>query len=75
MLSYLLLELAKRFQNYFIEVATSEARVKGKKAPKMDVVLDWNDEKQKILVELYNFFQLPIKSLWDPPIVDEEFIK
>lgn len=71
----MLIEVAKRLQDYHCELASFEAKVKGKKNARAEGFMDWVEEKTQLMNLIYSFLQLPLKLLWDPPVVDEEFIK
>ncbi|XP_076315224.1 condensin complex subunit 1-like isoform X2 [Tachypleus tridentatus] len=35
---------------------------------------DWEVEKEKCLQTLFHLYELPLQRLWDPPVVEEEFV-
>ncbi|KAL1380388.1 hypothetical protein pipiens_014240 [Culex pipiens pipiens] len=37
-------------------------------------VLDWDNKRNRCVVQLYNLFQLPLEKLWDPPVCEESFV-
>ena len=36
---------------------------------------NWDDRRYKILVQIFNIFQLPLEKLWSLCIAEEEFVK
>ncbi|XP_076036312.1 CAP-D2 condensin subunit [Oratosquilla oratoria] len=46
-----------------------------KKAPKkMSGTMDWEDERGRMLLQLFSILQHPLNRLWDPPIVEEDYV-
>jgi condensin complex subunit 1 len=37
--------------------------------------LDWDEEREKAVRSLLQLVQLPLNKLWNPPIVEEQFVK
>lgn len=74
---YLLVELMKMYQDQYIELKSNplDGKIKKKQNKLLDEGWDWNSEKHSVLVEIHTFLQLPFKLLWEPPVVDEDFIK
>ncbi|XP_055595244.1 condensin complex subunit 1-like isoform X2 [Uranotaenia lowii] len=59
--------------------AESEGLFKGKGGSKRKdneqiECLDWDNKRYRCVVQLYNFFQLPLERLWDPPVCEESFV-
>lgn len=49
--------------------------IKGrKKIAKSVEHFGWDEDRNRVLFALYAFVQLPIQKLWNPPVVDEEFV-
>jgi condensin complex subunit 1 len=49
---------------------------KGKKQSKRsEESYDWQIEKEKAMEVLLRLFSLPIHRLFDPPVVEDEFVK
>lgn len=49
--------------------------IKGRKKTAKSVEQDsWDDDRNQALFALYGFVQLPIQKLWNPPVVEEDFV-
>lgn len=46
-----------------------------KSAKKSYDFMDWDKEKENGILILHQFFKLNLKKLWEPPIIEESFIK
>lgn len=77
MITYAMIEFMKCYQDKYTDQSNTVIDAKGKKKQLKPVEdgWDWNEEKQKVFIEIYNFLQMPLKLLWEPPVVDEEFVK
>lgn len=75
MICYILIEMMTLFQDKHVDSNSGLIDTKGKKKQKPIESGNWSEDKLKILCEVYSLLQLPIKMLWDPPVVDEEFVK
>ncbi|XP_022111340.1 condensin complex subunit 1-like isoform X2 [Acanthaster planci] len=77
MLCYLLCQLAEAFEaeackpSIDTTVKGGRGRAKSKKAA---AGWDWEAEKERFLQGLLHLLQLEVWRLWDPPIVEEEFV-
>lgn len=60
-------------------VSTANEKIikKGKKQQTSSEVesLDWDKRRYKVLLQLHNLLLLPLENLWDPPVVEESFVK
>lgn len=77
MITYIVIEMMKMYQDQYIQLNTNTLDGKSKKKPNKcaNDDWDWNEEKHKVLIEIHSFIQFPLKLLWEPPVVDEDFIK
>ena len=48
---------------------------KGKKKKPVTSSIDTNDEFEMALHAIFQLFQCKISKFWDPPIVEDDFIK
>jgi len=46
-----------------------------KKKKSSTMTLDWQRERETGIKTLLNLVQLKINQLWDPPVVEEEFVE
>ena len=47
-----------------------------KRAPKKnDSGWLWEDERTRMLVQILSLIQPPLNRLWDPPVMEEDFVK
>lgn len=76
MITYTMVELMKLYQDKYTDQSNAAIDGKGKKKQIKPVEdgWDWNEEKHQVLVAIYNLLQMPLKLLWEPPVVDEEFV-
>lgn len=54
---------------------TGAKKVGGKKSNVELEAHDWESKKGRSFIQIFNFIQLPLEKLWDPPVPDESFIK
>lgn len=77
MIVYTVIEFMKIHQDENIK--QSNKVLEGKPRKKLNKVIneesDWAEEKKLILIEMHSFLLLPLKLLWEPPVVDEDFVK
>lgn len=50
-------------------------KVGGKKSNVEFEAHDWETKKSKSFIQIFNFIDLPLEKLWDPPVPDESFVK
>ncbi|XP_055373763.1 condensin complex subunit 1 [Condylostylus longicornis] len=71
---YLLVGTVKCLDNVVCHSQTQQL----KKSKKVNVDFfegqDWEQKRFKFLIQLYDFFQLPLEKLWDPPVAEENFV-
>ncbi|KAK3912396.1 Condensin complex subunit 1 [Frankliniella fusca] len=49
--------------------------IKGRKKTQKSVeCCEWDEGRNRALFALYNFVHLPIQKLWNPPVIEEEFV-
>lgn len=48
---------------------------KSRKKKTSSMTLDWAKERETGMKTLLNLVQLHIHRLWDPPVVDDEFVR
>ncbi|CAH1774609.1 unnamed protein product [Owenia fusiformis] len=53
---------------------TVNAKGKGKKKKAADMSWDWEGERERAMQAMSQLLQLNIHRLWDPPVVEEEFV-
>ncbi|KAH9513584.1 Condensin complex subunit 1 [Bulinus truncatus] len=71
---YLLCQFMELFESIDTKPTTVAVKGKGKKTKSSNLTMDWNMEKQNGLQLLYGFLNLSLSKLWDPPVVEEEYI-
>ncbi|XP_071944380.1 condensin complex subunit 1-like [Antedon mediterranea] len=71
---YLLSQMAETFETVLTRPATSIASKKGGRKKAANVGFDWENEKENFISVISQPLQLDIYRLWDPPIVEEEFV-
>ncbi|KAJ8021490.1 Condensin complex subunit 1 [Holothuria leucospilota] len=75
MLTYLLCQMADAFEaetsKPSIDIATSK---RGKSKKKTVAGTDWESERANFLETMVKILQLEINRLWEPPVVEEEFV-
>jgi len=49
--------------------------LQGRKKKKSSMTMDWQRERETGMKTLLNLVQLNITRLWDPPVVEEEFVR
>eukprot|EP00057_Strongylocentrotus_purpuratus_P001456 XP_001199144.2 PREDICTED: condensin complex subunit 1 [Strongylocentrotus purpuratus] len=77
MTTYVLCQLTEAFETEACKPSTDTATMKGRGRGKKTVkagAWDWDSEKEKSLQCLIQTLQLDICRLWDPPVVEEEFV-
>lgn len=76
MTAYLLCQLAEAFETEAAKPSTEVvvAGGKGKKRPKKKDDCSWENERENFIAVLHQLYQKPIHKLWDPPIIEEEFL-
>lgn len=50
-------------------------KVGGKKSNVELEAHDWESKKNRSFIQIFNFIDLPLEKLWDPPVPDESFVK
>ncbi|XP_035829509.1 condensin complex subunit 1, partial [Aplysia californica] len=74
---YLLCQFLELFDSETIRpsaLVTGKGRGKKTKQANTAMNMDWEYERQQGLQLLLSVVQLPIHKLWDPPLVEEEFV-
>ncbi|XP_065218863.1 condensin complex subunit 1 [Planococcus citri] len=80
MLLYIIIELMKSFQEKIDKTYSLVLNEKRKKNTKMmklkeDHNWDWEVNEREILTNINNIIKLPLQQLWDPPMVEEDFVR
>ncbi|XP_022241936.1 condensin complex subunit 1-like [Limulus polyphemus] len=76
MTCYLLCQFIETFETESLK-PTTQTVVTGKRKhmkKKTNQGWDWEVEKEKCLQTLFHLYELPLQRLWDPPVVEEEFV-
>lgn len=73
---YLLCQIAEAFEAEAAKPSTEVvvAGGKGKKRPKKKDDCSWENERESFIAVLHQLYEKPIHKLWDPPIIEEEFL-
>ncbi|XP_071805504.1 condensin complex subunit 1-like [Asterias amurensis] len=77
MVSYLLCQTAEAFEADACKPSTDTTVRGGRgrtKSKKTAAGWDWEAEKERFLQGMFHLLQLEVWRLWDPPIVEEEFV-
>ncbi|XP_071502768.1 condensin complex subunit 1-like [Diadema antillarum] len=77
MTTFILCQLTEAFETEACKPSTDTAALKGRGRAKKSVKAgewDWDSEKERSLQCLIQTLQLDIARLWDPPVVEEEFV-
>lgn len=53
----------------------NQQKKRGKQVDSLDQHKDWDTKRCKFLVQLFNVMQFPLEKLWNPPLVEENFVK
>ncbi|XP_047488430.1 condensin complex subunit 1-like isoform X2 [Penaeus chinensis] len=78
MTTYIACNLTESFENEYNKPST-DTLVLGKQgrkksARKSDDGTDWEEERNRMLVQLFSVLQHPLHRLWEPPIMEEDFV-
>lgn len=72
MLVFAVISLVKKIDR---DVILSEGKKQKKQATEeADNSDKWEDLRYKALLQLFNILELPLKELWSPPVVEEDFV-
>ncbi|WAR15385.1 CND1-like protein [Mya arenaria] len=71
MTCYLMCQYMEMFESDETKPSTQQNRKKKKSST---MTMDWQRERETGLKSLLNLVQLSIHRLWDPPVVEEEFV-
>lgn len=50
-------------------------RIGGKQTDAWEQYPEWDENRTKALLLLYNIMALPLEKLWSPPLAEENFVK
>ncbi|XP_022231459.2 condensin complex subunit 1 [Drosophila obscura] len=75
---YLQVNLVKKIdmvtQRAMCDQQLNVQKKRGKLPEALEQYPDWDIKRGKFLVQLFNILQLPLERLWNPPVVEEDFI-
>ncbi|XP_052761140.1 condensin complex subunit 1-like isoform X1 [Mya arenaria] len=75
MTCYLMCQYMEMFESDETKPSTQQVINKNRKKKKSSTMtMDWQRERETGLKSLLNLVQLSIHRLWDPPVVEEEFV-
>ncbi|XP_064081670.1 condensin complex subunit 1-like [Macrobrachium nipponense] len=77
MTTYIACTLTEAFEKHSNKPTLDTALItKGRKksSKKMEDERDWEDDRNQMLNQLYGLLQHPLQRLWDPPIMEEDFV-
>lgn len=75
MTCYLLCQFMEMLEAHETKPSTNQAvKGKAKKKKSSNMTVDWSRERETGVKTLLNLVQLNIHRLWDPPVVDDEFV-
>ncbi|XP_053379231.1 condensin complex subunit 1-like [Mercenaria mercenaria] len=75
MTCYLLCQFMEMLESDESKPSTNQAiRGKSRKKKTSSMTIDWAKERESGMKTLLNLVQLNIHRLWDPPVVDDEFV-
>ncbi|XP_042208169.1 condensin complex subunit 1-like [Homarus americanus] len=75
--TYLACNLTEAFENDYNKPTTDTLLLgKGRKktAKNSETGTDWEEERTRMLVQLFSVLQYPLQRLWDPPVIEEDFV-
>ncbi|XP_012269629.2 condensin complex subunit 1 isoform X1 [Athalia rosae] len=73
MLAYLLSQFIRHIEGIGIEESTGQGK-RAKPNSKSEEEKEWYEKTDEILVLVYQWIQLPLEKLWQPPIADASFV-
>ncbi|XP_068224486.1 condensin complex subunit 1 [Palaemon carinicauda] len=77
MTTYIACTLTEAFEKHSNKPSLDTAlATKGRKksAKKLEDERDWEQDRNQMLNQLYGLIQHPLQRLWDPPIMEEDFV-
>ncbi|ROT63466.1 hypothetical protein C7M84_018678 [Penaeus vannamei] len=78
MTTYIACNLTESFENEYNKPSTDTLLLgkqgRKKSARKSDDGTDWEEERNRMLVQLFSVLQHPLHRLWEPPIMEEDFV-
>lgn len=75
MIMFCMCQTIKATDGVFGVGETGTKNVGGKKSNAELEAHDWESKKSRSFIQIFNFIQLPLEKLWDPPVADETFVK
>nr|XP_045604996.1 condensin complex subunit 1-like [Procambarus clarkii] len=77
MTTYLACNLTEAFENNYNKPTTDTlllGKARKKTARTSDDVMDWEEERNHMLLQIFSVLQYPLQRLWEPPIMEEDFV-
>ncbi|CAL4065931.1 unnamed protein product, partial [Meganyctiphanes norvegica] len=76
MTTYLACTLMECFEKFHLKPSTDTLDLGKKKKgqKKTEYGIDWEEERNRMLLQLFSILHHPLQRLWEPPVVEEDYV-